>query len=78
MVKLTALKMRRMSLGLRQVDVSIGTGIHQSKLSAIENELIEPTDREAELIDDFFNATRKRAALMKEVLPDTGRQAIPA
>ena len=61
MVKLTAMKMRRMSLGLRQVDVSIGTGIHQSKLSAIENELMEPTDREAGLINTFFNAMRKRS-----------------
>ena len=78
MIKLTALKMRRMSLGLRQIDVVLSTGIHQSKVRAIENELIQPTAREAELIDGFFNAMRKRATLMREALPDTERQAVPA
>ena len=65
MVKLTAMKMRRMSLGLRQVDVSIGTGLHASKLSAIENELIEPTEQEREKIDTFLSKAQERASQMQ-------------
>ena len=65
MVKLTAMKMRRMSLGLRQVDVSIGTGLHASKLSAIENELVEPTDAEKEKINAFLSQAQERASQMR-------------
>ena len=65
MVKLTAMKMRRMSLGLRQVDVSIGTGLHASKLSAIENEHIEPTDQEWEKINAFLSKVQERASQMR-------------
>ena len=65
MVKLTAMKMRRMSLGLRQVDISIGTGLHQSKLSAIENELVEPTGQEREKINAFLSQVQERASRMQ-------------
>ena len=54
MVKLTPLKIRRMSLGLRQVDVVIATGISQSRYSTIENELTRPNDTEREKIEVFL------------------------
>lgn len=60
MVKLTSLKMRRMSLGLRQIDVSIETGITPSRYSLIENELAEPKPQEAELIEKFLSAVQKQ------------------
>ena len=54
MVKLTPLKIRRMSLGLRQVDVVIGTGISHSRYSSIENELTKPKDAESVRIKEFL------------------------
>ncbi len=60
MVKLTSLKMRRMSLGLRQIDISIETGITPSRYSLIENELAEPKPQEAELIEEFLVTAQKR------------------
>lgn len=60
MVKLTSLKMRRMSLGLRQIDVVLATKIAASRYSSIENELAEPKPQEAELIEGFLTAVQKR------------------
>ncbi len=60
MVKLTSLKLRRMSLGVRQIDVSLATGISPSRYSLIENELTDPKPQEAELIEGFFTTTQKR------------------
>ena len=60
MVKLTSLKMRRMSLGLRQIDISIETGITPSRYSLIENELAEPKPQEAELIEGFLTTVQKQ------------------
>ena len=62
MVRLTSMKLRRMSLGLRQVDVVLKTGLHASRLSAIENELVVPSDRELKLIEDFFLNVQKNRA----------------
>lgn len=59
MVKLTSLKLRRMSLGVRQVDVSIATKISPSRYSLIENELAEPKPQEAELLERFFTTVQK-------------------
>ena len=59
MVRLTSMKLRRMSLGLRQVDVVLKTGLHASRLSAIENELVVPSDRELKLIEDVFLNVQK-------------------
>lgn len=55
MVKLTPLKIRRMSLGLRQIDLVVGTGIQPSRLSLIENELVQASDRELKLIEGFLS-----------------------
>ena len=60
MVKLTSLKLRRMSLGLRQIDVSIATKISPSRYSLIENELAEPKPQEAELIEGFLTTMQKQ------------------
>lgn len=60
MVKLTSLKLRRMSLGLRQIDVSIATKISPSRYSLIENELAAPKPQEAELIEGFFTTAQNR------------------
>ncbi len=60
MVKLTSLKMRRMSLGLRQIDVVLATKIAASRYSLIENELAEPRRQEAELIEEFLVTAQKR------------------
>jgi transcriptional regulator with XRE-family HTH domain len=62
MVKLTPLKIRRMSLGLRQLDVVIGTGISHSRYSSIENELTQPHDAEWARIQEFL---RRREADVK-------------
>ena len=59
MVRLTSMKLRRMSLGLRQVDVVLKTGLHASRLSAIENELVMPSERESKLIDDYFAGVQR-------------------
>ncbi len=68
MVRLTSMKLRRMSLGLRQVDVVLKTGLHVSRLSAIENELVVPSDRELKLIEDvFLNVQKNRARERVEV-----------
>ena len=63
MIKLTALKVRRMGYGLRQIDIVLGTGIHQSRYSQIENELVECSPQELELIENFFarNTEEKNA-----------------
>jgi transcriptional regulator with XRE-family HTH domain len=59
MVKLTSLKLRRMSLGVRQIDVSVETGITPSRYSLIENELVQPKPQEVELIEEFLTAVQK-------------------
>lgn len=62
MVRLTSLKLRRMSLGLRQIDVVLSTGIHASRVSQIENELVTPSERESELLELFFQEAKRAAA----------------
>ena len=59
MIKLTPMKLRRMSLGLRQVDIVLNTGIHTSRLSAIENELVTPSERELELIENYLSGVQR-------------------
>lgn len=59
MVKLTSLKLRRMSLGLRQIDVSLATGISPSRYSMIENELSEPKLEESEALEKFLIDVQK-------------------
>lgn len=54
MVKLTPLKIRRMSLGLRQIDVVMATGISPSRYSSIENELTRAGPVESERIESFL------------------------
>jgi hypothetical protein len=54
MVKITPLKLRRMALGLRQVDITMATGISPSRYSAIENELALPGNVEWLKILHFF------------------------
>lgn len=60
MVRLTTLKVRRMTLGLRQLDVVTATGIQPGRMSLIENEHVQPTQRELELIEEFFTTVQKR------------------
>ncbi len=60
MVKLTSLKLRRMSLGLRQIDISLATEISPSRYSLIENELADPKPQEAELIEGFLTSVQKQ------------------
>jgi transcriptional regulator with XRE-family HTH domain len=60
MVKLTLLKARRMTLGLRQLDVVLATGIQPGRMSLIENEHIQPTQRELELIEGFLTTVQKQ------------------
>ena len=72
MVKLTSLKLRRMSLGLRQVDVFLATGITPSRYSLIENELADPKPQEAELIEGFFTTAQKQSNDSQEL-----RSAVP-
>lgn len=60
MIRLTTMKVRRMSLGLRQLDVVLATGIHPGRLSLIENERVQPTERELELIEGFLATVQKQ------------------
>lgn len=59
MIQLTTLKVRRMTLGVRQVDIVRATGIQSSRLSLIENEHVQPTQRELELIESFLLSVQK-------------------
>lgn len=59
MIKLTPMKLRRMGLGLRQVDIVLSTGLHTSRVSAIENELVTPSERELKLIDDYLSCVQR-------------------
>ena len=59
MVRLTTLKVRRMTLGLRQLDVVLATGIQPGRMSLIENEHVQPTQRELELIEGFLLSVQK-------------------
>jgi predicted transcriptional regulator len=61
MIQLTTLKVRRMTLGVRQVDIVRATGIQPSRLSLIENEHVQPTQRELELIEGFLATVQKRS-----------------
>lgn len=72
MIKLTALKIRRMSLGVRQVDVVIATGIQASRYSAIENELAPPRGAEMEAIELFLHQCSVRREFRR-----TGLAKIP-
>ena len=60
MIQLTTLKVRRMTLGVRQVDIVRSTGIQPSRLSLIENEHVEATQRELELIEGFLTTVQKQ------------------
>lgn len=59
MVRLTAMKIRRMGAGVRQIDVKRDTGICTSRLSLLENGLAEPTERERGLIESFMLRAEK-------------------
>ncbi len=59
MIRLTTLKVRRMTLGLRQLDIVQATGIQPSRMSLIENENVQPTERELELIENFLLSAQK-------------------
>ena len=59
MIRLTTLKVRRMTLGLRQLDIVQATGIQPSRMSLIENENVQPTERELELIEGFLLSVQK-------------------
>ncbi len=76
MVKLTSMKLRRMGLGLRQIDVVLNTGIHSSRFSAIENELVTPSERELKLIDDYLSGVQRDrnriAAARKAAVAEVG------
>ena len=59
MIRLTTLKVRRMTLGLRQLDIVQATGIQPSRMRLIENENVQPTERELELIESFLLSVQK-------------------
>ena len=61
MIRLTTLKVRRMTLGLRQLDIVRATGIQPSRMSLIENEHIEPTEHELEAIERFLASVQQRS-----------------
>ena len=60
MIRLTTLKVRRMTLGVRQLDIVQATGIQPSRLSLIENEHVQPTQRELKLIEEFLSTVQKQ------------------
>lgn len=66
MVRLTILKARRMTLGLRQLDVVRATGIGPSRYSAIENELITPRPEELALFEGFFAAVEAKPEVLED------------
>ena len=66
MIRLTTMKVRRMSLGLRQLDVVLATRIHPGRLSLIENERVQPTERELELIEAFLATVQKQPHASQE------------
>lgn len=59
MIRLTTLKVRRMTLGVRQLDIVRSTGIQPNRLSLIENERVQPTEHELELIEGFLATVQK-------------------
>jgi predicted transcriptional regulator len=61
MIRLTTLKVRRMTLGLRQLDIVRATGIQPSRMSLIENEHVEPTEHELEAIERFLASVQQRS-----------------
>ena len=71
MIRLTTLKVRRMTLGLRQLDIVQATGIQPSRMSLIENERVLPTEHELELIDGFL-ATVQREGHDSQILRSVG------
>ncbi len=73
MVKLTPLKILRMNLGLRQLDIARGTGIHPSRLSLIENELVLPSERESELIQRFLAQAAETIKSVGDAAPQRRR-----
>lgn len=46
-------------MGLRQLDVVLATGIQPGRMSLIENEHVQPTQRELELIESFLLSVQK-------------------
>ncbi len=60
MIRLTTLKVRRMTLGVRQLDIVQATGILPNRFSLIENERVQPTEHELELIDGFLTTVQKQ------------------
>ncbi len=59
--------MRRMNLGLRQIDVVIATGICASRISVIENELVDPTEEEMEKIEAFFSKAEEALQMQGQI-----------
>jgi len=61
--------------GLSQFDLRIATGIHQSKISLLENQYMQPTDDEKKRlakalksrVETLFPATKKGKSLLTEV-----------
>ena len=51
------LKVSRFLKGMTQDELFIKTGIHQSRISRIENDFIKPTSKEKELIAKALRAT---------------------
>ena len=81
MIKLTPMKLRRMGLGLRQVDIVLNTGIHTSRLSAIENELVTPSERELELVENYLSGVqrdRNLVAAARKGVSKAERLEVPA
>lgn len=81
MIRLTTLKVRRMTLGLRQLDIVRATGIQPGRLSAIENELVTPLERELELIEKYLSGVQRDrnriAAARKTAVAEAGEAVGP-
>ncbi len=73
MIQLTTLKVRRMTLGVRQVDIVRATGIQPSRLSLIENELVVPSERESELIQRFLTQAAETSKSVGDAVPQRRR-----
>ena len=59
-------------MGLRQLDLVVGTRIQPGRMSLIENEHVQPTQRELELIEGFLlsvQENRSRERVEESVSP---------
>ena len=72
-------KQLRELAGFTQFETATKSGVSRMKLSLAECGQIELTQDEGVAVRRVLaNAIHKRAALMNEILPDTGGQAMPA